>query len=81
MRSADYTSLHHHLVLEIRRRAEQSGGQYANTADKTNIYAKAIAAAESLKEPGDLVTLHKIFGSDFGTILHTAVASYVRDRE
>ncbi len=81
MSTKAYKTLHQHLVREVRRRAEQAGEPHAIVHDKSSIYAKAIAAADSLKGPAELVALHKVFGSDFGTILHTAIASYVRDYE
>lgn len=81
MKNNKFESLHQHLVLEVRRKAELSGVVYDINDPKNSIYAKAIVAADSLTEPGDLIALHDALGSDFGTILHTAVASYVRDRK
>ena len=74
-------TIHHHLLQEIRRRARQAGQERAMLHDKASLYWKAAAAAESLDECANLVALHAVLGSDFGTILHTAVASYVRDRD
>lgn len=76
-----YKTLHQHLVREVHRKAELADEPHAIFNDRSSLYAKAIAAANSLKGPADLVALHKVFGSDFGTVLHTAIATHVRDHE